>query len=229
MRGGMQGVDRGGMQGVDRGGMQGVDRGGMQGVDRGGMQGVDSASGWSASGSSFAAAPVRASMPAMGMVHPQVPMHAGQAMHAPQQIMQDLVFQIERIQSIMNELNQLRVPNEVMLQLSDYITHLRKQLHQHNLSMSQIAAAAAPIQSPVSMEHRSIMREPVLREALRGEGPRGESKHFSPRQESRGERARGDRSKGSRPNKRQWGQAESSGTYIEREGFVGDANGGDGD
>ncbi len=161
----------------------------------------------------------------MGVGHPQVSMHAGQPVHAQQQIMQDLVFQIERIQSIMNELNQLRVPNEVMLQLSDYITHLRKQLHQHNLSMSQITAASAavPLHSPAPLEQRSIVREPVPRDVSRVEGARAEGKHFSPRQE------RGDRSKGGRPNKRQWGQAESSGTYIAREGFVGDANGGDAD
>ncbi len=192
---------------------------------QGSMQGSDSTAVWAAGGGSYAGAPVRGGLPVMGLAHSQVPMHVGQPVHAHQQTMQDLGYQIERIQHIMNELNQLRLPNEIMLQLSDYITHLRKELHRLNLSV-QLPPGVVPPKSSLLMEQHSVMmREPVslAREPLARDS-RGDTSHFSPRQEGRSDRARGDR-----PNKRQWGPAETagSGTYIEREIFVGGDRGTD--
>ncbi len=186
---------------------------------RGGMQGNDGAAMWVPGGSGYAGAPVRGGLPVMGMHHSQVPMHGGQPVHAQQQTMQDLGYQIERIQHIMNELNQLRLPNEIMLQLSDYITHLRKELHRLNLSV-QLTPVVVAAKSALHVEQHSVMmREPVnaVRETLARDF-RGESSHFSPRQEGRSDRGRSDR-----PSKRQWGPAEAggAGTYIEREGFTG--------
>jgi hypothetical protein len=181
-----------------------------------GMQHVDSAPAWAGSGGGFVGAPVRGGMQAMSMQHSQVQMHAGQPANGHQQIMQDLSYQIERIQHIMNELNQLRLPNEIMLQLSDYITHLRKQLHQHTLSMHQLAVAVVPPMGALPMEQHSAGREPIAREVSRGE-----PNQFSPRAEGRRDRNRS----GGRPSKRHWGPTEAGATYIEREEYVGDVRG----
>jgi hypothetical protein len=158
----------------------------------------------------------------MGMGHSHVPVLVGQPMlvgqsaHEHQQRIQDLSYQIERIQQIMNELNQLRLPNEIMLQLSDYITHLRKELHRLNLAV-QSAPIGAPLMNSVGMEPHAIMREPSARDATRGD-----ANVYVARQESRRDRARGER-----PPKRHWGQAETVGPYIERETFVNEEKGTD--
>lgn len=178
------------------------------------LQCSDSAVSWAGGGSGFAGAPVRSSLPVMGLTHSQVPMHAGQPVHAHHQTMQDLGYQIERIQHIMNELNQLRLPNEIMLQLSDYITHLRKELHRLNLSVQMPPVTASVLGALTIEQHSGTAREAA--NAVRDS--RVELSHFSPRQEGRSDRARSDR-----PSKRQWGPADSggAGTYIEREGFIG--------
>ena len=197
---------------------------------RGGMHVADNASAWAGSTGSFVGVPVRGGVPAMGLGHSQLPMHSQVPMHpvqpalAHQQSMQDLTYQIERIQQIMNELNQLRLPNEIMLQLSDYITYLRKELHRLNLAAQMPPAAAAPPLPAVAVEQHNMMREPLAREASRGD-----AHHPSPRHDNRGDRSRGDRSRGERPSKRQWGPADTGALYIEREGFVSDVNGADDD
>lgn len=184
---------------------------------RTGLHMGDGAAVWAAGGGGFAGAPVRGGLPGIGLAHSQVVMHTGQPVHAHQQTMQDLNYQIERIQHIMNELNQLRLPNEIMLQLSDYITYLRKQLHQLNLSV-QASPIAAPSKNAILMEqHSAVVREPLVRDA------RGDANHFNPRQEIRGDRA----VRVDRPSKRQWGPTETGGTYIERDGFVNDDRGAD--
>jgi hypothetical protein len=183
---------------------------------RGNTQVVDASAVWSGTGSGFVGVPVRGGMPAMGLAHSHVAMHAAQPVHAHQQGIQDLTYQIERIQQIMNELNQLRLPNEIMLQLSDYITHLRKELHRLNLSLQPPPMAAPPV-AAVVMEQHHMMREPVARD-----GSRGDAAHFT-RQDARGDR--NDRGRSERPSKRQWGPADAGGTYIERDGFVGDGGG----
>jgi hypothetical protein len=184
---------------------------------RGNTPAVDASAVWPGSGSGFVGVPVRGGMPAMGVAHSHVAMHGAQPVHAHQQSIQDLTYQIERIQQIMNELNQLRLPNEIMLQLSDYITHLRKELHRLNLSLQPPPMAAPPMAAVVMEQHHSMMREPVARD-----GSRGDATHFT-RQEGRGDR--NDRGRSERPSKRQWGPADGGGTYIERDGFVGDGGG----
>ena len=169
---------------------------------------ADSAGVWVGSGGGFAGVQMRVGMPTSQML-----MHSG-PVHEHQQRINDLSHQIERIQQIMNELNLLRLPNEIMLQLSDYITHLRKELHRLNLAVQSSQLPVSPM-SAAGMEQHGMRRDPIARD-----GARGDATHFSPRQDVRGDSG----------GKRLWRKVETGGgVYIEREAFVSDDRGGDAD